>query len=167
MQGISFLAAKFDGILGLAFDSISVNHVEPLFQSLVRQGQIADNSFSFYLTKEPSAEGSELVLGGVDPLHAQSDWKYYDLAMQNYWLIDMASLSIGDYKFTDSLKAIVDTGTSVIVGPKAIIAEMTKQLPAKLDCNDMAAYPDLTFTLGEDDYILKPQDYILNLMGVC
>lgn len=165
---MSFLAAQFDGILGLAFDSISVNHVEPIFYALVRQKLLSDASFSFFLTKEAGEAGSQLVLGGVDPAYAKSEFKYYDLTMENYWFIDMAGLSLGSYSTQDNLHAIVDSGTSVIVGPKAIIDEMTAQLPSSLDCSKLDTYPDLTFTIGQDDYVLKPAEYILNIEGtVC
>lgn len=163
LSGISFLAAQFDGILGLAFDTISVNHVEPIFYAMVRQKLIEDASFSFFLTKEAGQAGSELVIGGVDPAYAKSEFKYYDLAMENYWFINMTGLSIGDYSTQDNLHAIVDSGTSVIVGPKDIINKMTAQLPATLDCSKMDTYPDLTFTLGQDEYVLKPAEYILNV----
>lgn len=36
LSGVSFIAGQMDGILGLAFDTISVNHVEPVFYSLFR-----------------------------------------------------------------------------------------------------------------------------------
>ena len=51
LHGVSFLASKFDGILGMAFPEISVDHLEPIFDILVRQG-VCENSFSFYLTKK-------------------------------------------------------------------------------------------------------------------
>lgn len=109
-----------------------------------------------------------MVLGGVEDKYAKSAWKYYDLKMENYWLIDMSTISIGNYTTSDNLSAIVDSGTSVIVGPKAMIAEMTKELPSSLDCTKLDTYPDLTITLGQDDFILSPQEYILNVMGeVC
>lgn len=103
------------------------------------------------------------MIGGVDPAYAKSDFKYYDLAMENYWFINMTGLSIGNYSTQENLHAIVDSGTSVIVGPKDIIAKMTAELPASLDCSKMDTYPDLTFTIGQDDYVLKPAEYILNV----
>lgn len=88
--------------------------------------------------------------------------------MENYWLLNMTSIAVGNYSTSDNLKAIVDSGTSVIVGPKAIIAEMTKELPAALDCTKLDTYPDMTITLGEDQFVLKPAEYILNVLGeVC
>lgn len=134
---------------------------------MVRQKLLQDASFSFFLTKEANQAGSQLVLGGVDPAYSKSEWKYYDLAMENYWLIEMAGVSIGNFSTNNNLKAIVDSGTSVIVGPKDIIAEMTKELPSSLDCTKLDEYPTLTFTIGTDAYPLSPAEYILNVEGVC
>merc|ERR1712013_399840 len=43
---VSFIAGKFDGILGLGFPEIAADGVEPPFFTMVRDGLIADNSFS-------------------------------------------------------------------------------------------------------------------------
>jgi len=40
LHGISFLASKFDGILGMAWPTISVNGLPLIFDLLYKQGQI-------------------------------------------------------------------------------------------------------------------------------
>lgn len=66
LNGLSFLASKFDGILGMAFPAISVNGVTPFFHRLIEENLVDDASFSFFLTSTPGSAGSKLVLGGVN-----------------------------------------------------------------------------------------------------
>ena len=49
--GISFIAAKFDGILGMAFTKISVNGIIPVFQGMVGQGLVDSPVFGFWLDR--------------------------------------------------------------------------------------------------------------------
>ena len=49
--GISFIAAKFDGILGMAFTSISVNGIIPVFQSMMEQHLLESPVFGFWLDR--------------------------------------------------------------------------------------------------------------------
>lgn len=153
----------------MAWPAISVNNMPLIFDLLHEQGRLEGYSFSFYLTKKAGQEGSALVLGGVNSKYAASSFKYYPLKMHNYWLLDMTDIVFNgtSYKTSKDLIGIIDTGTSVIVGPTAVVEKMTAGFgPGKqkqVDCNTLPNLPTLEFKFGSDSYVLKAEDYILQV----
>lgn len=56
--GLTFIAAKFDGILGMGWPSIAVDNINPVFQNMVAQQLVASPVFGFYLSRLDSTDST-------------------------------------------------------------------------------------------------------------
>merc|ERR1712100_868175 len=87
---------------------------------------------------------------------------------EKYWALEMSTVKQGSTSIDASkYKAVIDSGTSLLVGPKEIVDPLIEGLPAQPDCSKLDTYPDMTFTIDETAYTLKATDYVLNIQGQC
>lgn len=172
--GLAFAFGRFDGILGLGFDTISVNHIVPPFYQLVNQKLIDEPVFAFYLSS--TDEGSEAVFGGVDKSHYEGEIEYIPLRRKAYWEVDLDSIALGDeVAELDDTGVILDTGTSLNILPSSLAEMLNAQIGAKkgyngqytIDCSKKQSLPDITFDLAGSKYSLPASDYILEVSGSC
>lgn len=77
-EPLSWIISRFDGILGLAFEKLAVDGIEPPMFQLIKKGLI-DPVFSFYLPCD-SKETGELIIGGVDQSKFTGDIAWTQLA---------------------------------------------------------------------------------------
>jgi len=131
--GITFLVAKFDGILGMAWPRISVDGVPTVFEEMLAQGLLtaAQGRFGFWLNRTTSdgvGVGGELTLGGFDSSHYTGAINWVPLTNETYWEFALDELSIGGQAYVQNARAICDTGTSLLAGPSAIMDEVNKEL---------------------------------------
>jgi len=173
--GITFVAAKFDGILGMAFNKISVDGVETVPNAMFSQGLVKQNVFSFWLDRNlEDSTGGEIFFGGSDPKYYTGDFTYLPVTRQGYWqfAMDGASDSTGSWTgCKGGCQAIADTGTSLIAGPKEEVEDLNKKLGGMLivngeymfDCDKVASLPSVTFTLAGKKFVLSPEDYVLKI----
>jgi phytepsin len=128
--GIAFIAAQFDGILGLAFASIAVTGATPWWYHVVDQKLVDEPVFAFYLNRQAGGDG-ELLLGGVDESHYTGNFSYVPLTNETYWEFHMDEVSVGSTQYCKGgCHAIADSGTSMIAGPKDAIKQLNKQIGA-------------------------------------
>ncbi|KAM3749263.1 hypothetical protein ACB098_05G170400 [Castanea mollissima] len=132
--GVTFLVAKFDGLLGLGFQEISVGNATPLWYNMVEQGLIKEPVFSFWLNRKTEEEaGGELVFGGVDPNHFKGKHTFVPVTQKGYWQFDMGDVLIGHKPTgycTGSCAAIADSGTSLMAGPTTVITMINQAIGA-------------------------------------
>jgi len=151
--GITFKEAKFDGIFGLAYRSISVDDVDPPFYVFEQNGLLTKDLFTFYLQSNDQEDG-ELLIGDIDTSHYTGQLWATPIIHETYYMISLAGAIMQGKSITSVVKAIVDSGTSTLVGPTADVAQVativgaTEIAPGEYEISCDTALPDLYFTLG-------------------
>jgi cathepsin D len=175
--GMAFLIGKFDGILGMGFQSISVDNIPTVFQGLIAQRLIDQPIFSFYLSSTSGVDG-ELLLGGIDSAHYTGAMTWVPLVSETYWEVSLGGMSMGGKQVTSAKFAVLDTGTSILAGPSTEVATIAKSVGATpfplnpqeytIDCNKIPQLPILSVTMGGRAFNLTGADYVVNAgQGVC
>jgi saccharopepsin len=173
--GLAFAFGKFDGILGLAYDTISVNHITPPFYSMINSGLLDSPVFSFRIGSSEE-DGGEAIFGGIDATAYKGEIDYVPVRRKAYWEVEIEQVSFGDEVLElENTGAAIDTGTSLIALPTDIAEMLNAQIGAKkswngqyqLDCSKVPSLPELTFHFGGKPYPLKGSDYILEVQGTC
>jgi len=177
--GPMWLAGKLDGICGMGWDDISVDHVETPLRALVNSGKLGERVFAFYLGSGGAT--GELVLGGVDRDHYTGDFTYtpvIDMApgKKGYWTFAMDDIKMGGKSVTSVRKAIVDSGTSLIAVPTGDLKQIADMVGAKplgpipplnkeYTFNCSADAPDIDIIIAGNTYTLTKEDYTLQQSG--
>ena len=174
--GVAYALGKFDGILGLGFTSISVGGATTVFENAINQNKVDQPVFSFYLGDNGPGE---LTFGGYDSSKFDGDLKFVHLDAATYWQITLDKIAAGDYHKDASsdkpITAIVDSGTSLITGPKAEIAEIARSIGATanimgeytIDCAKVDEIPDVVFTIGGTEYKIPGSKTVIQAQGTC
>ncbi|KAF8076439.1 aspartic peptidase A1 [Lyophyllum atratum] len=173
--GLAFAFGKFDGILGLGYDTISVNHITPPFYNMVNQGLLDEPVFSFRVGSSEEDPG-EAIFGGIDSSAYTGKITYVPVRRKAYWEVELEKVAFGDDEVElENTGAAIDTGTSLIALPTDMAEMLNTQIGAKkswngqyqVDCSKVPDLPELSFYFGGKAYPLKGSDYILEVQGTC
>lgn len=169
-----FEGAPFDGIFGLAYQTISSDHVKPWIDTAVEQGVIPKASFSFYLSNSPNDKTSRLIIGEPDQSYYQGDIHWQPLKALApseptgaYYNITFDGISSGEEDVPLSCQsegvchAIVDSGTSLIIGPAQDIQQILETVSVNPDCSNVQQLPDISITIGGKALAVPPEVYVV------
>jgi hypothetical protein len=144
--GLAYALGKFDGILGLGFTSISIDGTPTVFENAIKQNKV--------------------------------DLNYVKLDSATYWQISLDGIDAGSYhkeKSDAKITAIVDSGTSLMIGPKSEITQLALAVGAKpnimgeytIDCATLNDIPDVVFTIDGIEYTIPGSKTVIQAQGTC
>jgi saccharopepsin len=175
--GLAFAFGRFDGILGLGYDTISVNKMVPPFYHMINQKLVDEPVFAFYLgDANKDGDDSVATFGGIDGSHYTGELIKIPLRRKAYWEVEFNSIALGDnVAELENTGVILDTGTSLIALPSTMAELLNKEIGAtkgftgqySVECDKRDSLPDLTFTLGGHNFTIGPYDYVLEVQGTC
>ncbi|KAH8301697.1 hypothetical protein KR059_008921, partial [Drosophila kikkawai] len=176
MPGPIFLAAKFDGIFGLGYRSISMLRVKPPFYAMMEQNLLAAPVFSVYLNRKGKSDGGYIFFGGSNPDYYTGNFTYVQVSYQAYWQVKMTSAIIKGMELCQNgCEVIVDTGTSFLALPYEQAIVINESIGGKpspygqffVNCNAVSKLPRITFTLGDRQFYLDGHDYVFRDRKMC
>ncbi|XP_030077405.1 gastricsin isoform X2 [Microcaecilia unicolor] len=194
--GYSFVFASFDGILGLAYPSISVDNATTVLEGMIQENLLKEPIFSVYLngpdsgcsgsgddasgfsSQEESQDGGEIIFGGIDPTLYTGDICWTEVTEEAYWQIGIEEFSINGQATgwcSSGCQGIVDTGTSLLTVPEQYIQNLLSYIGAQnnesgeglVNCSEMQSMPTISFTINGTALPLTPSAYILQNNGTC
>ncbi|XP_036894771.1 chymosin-like [Sturnira hondurensis] len=173
--GEVFVYAHFDGILGLGYPLLASKHSVPVFDSMMNKHLVAQDLFSVYMSR--SSEGSMLTLGAIDPSYYTGSLHWVPITVQKYWQFTVDSITVNGVPVAcyRGCQAILDTGTSLLVGPSSNILSIQKAIGAtpsqlgmfEVNCGRLSSMPSVVFEIDGQKYPLPPSAYVTQEEGSC
>merc|ERR1719387_1261358 len=113
-----FRSFNFDGIFGLALDSLALSPEFSFFNSISHAKTGANGQFGVFLTDADHGGRSEIALGGYNALRLLTPLEWVPVAKPElgYWQVRVKEVRIGGTPLEicqdGTCRGIVDTGTS-------------------------------------------------------
>ncbi|CAD5218248.1 unnamed protein product [Bursaphelenchus okinawaensis] len=168
-----------DGIVGLAFSSISSENETSIFEKAVVENLVDEPIFTVWLDEEGSQAngtvGGQITYGGFDDEHCDdSNIDYAQVSKALWWYFEIDDFEVDGNANGKSYSAITDTGTSIIATPKKVFDKIVDAFDAKFNpfygvyLTDCEKTPTLTVVLNNKKHDIEAKHVLLKLdEGVC
>ncbi|CAO0802565.1 unnamed protein product [Mucor circinelloides] len=156
-ESSSFASSPIDGLMGLAFDTITtVAGVKTPVDNLISQGLISSPVYGVWLGKASNGGGGEYLFGGSNPNHYTGALTTVPVDnSQGFWGITVGSLKAGTTSVTGSFSGILDTGTTLLLFTQSIADKVAAQYGASDN-------GDGTYSIDCDTSNLEPLNFSIN-----
>lgn len=162
--------ASFAGIFGLPMVQDSPDHPAGTSADDTVLKLLQLHQFAICLGPLPMSPGYVTFDPKLEALESSPGFKTVDVVGKVHWGVTLSNVALGnataDVICNPTCGAIVDSGTSLIGAPKhaiGLLNQVLKNLAA--DCSNLAELPHLRFRLGDKDFLLPPEGYVLKVHG--
>uniref|UniRef100_A0A2K5DCK0 Peptidase A1 domain-containing protein n=1 Tax=Aotus nancymaae TaxID=37293 RepID=A0A2K5DCK0_AOTNA len=161
--GDIFTYSEFDGILGLAYPSLASEYSVPVFDNMMDRHLVAQDLFSVYMSRND--QGSMLTLGAIDPSYYTGSLHWIPVTVQEYWQFTVDSVTVDGVVVAcdGGCQAILDTGTSMLVGPSSDIFNIQQAIGATAgqygEVRPGPTAPRGSMEINDEKYPLPPSTY--------
>lgn len=163
-----------DSLMGLGFGKAK-GKPNTFFEDAIIQGKVSTKEFSLYLGRsaEGTGDNSEITIGGRDPAKFTGSPILLPLVNQDHWNVKLTGFSVngGSLISGTSGTATIDTGTTYVVGPPAVVNALWAAVPgAKAASGGYHTYPcsskpKITFQLNGHPFLISDEDLAFQKSG--
>ena len=165
----------------MGFGELAVGRKTTVFSNAIKQNLVDKPEFAFYLAENEGDsdhnDKSELTFGGYDGKRFEGDLQWVKLSRALYWEVNVNKIKLGHVEYVSG-SAIVDSGTSLIVGPVDIVTAMAKEAGAlvlpflpihPIPCELADLVPDLTIEIEGKVLTMPGKDLVVKnpLANLC
>jgi hypothetical protein len=157
-----FSSFQFDGVLGLALESMAQAASFSIMTRFTAQDALLKPLFSVFLS-DSDREVSEITFGEIKRDHMASELFWVPVTgTSGYWEVRIEDITIDRVAkgLCNDCRVAVDTGTSQLAGPTELIGRLSRILNVKSDCSNYDKLPELGFIIGGKILKLDPKDYV-------
>jgi hypothetical protein len=160
----SYKLSEYDGIFGLAFDNLAVNGIETPISILKNQQILNQTIISF------DYNNFQLDIGHIN--YQQFKELNYEsiITRQYFWSVSIEKFN--DFPILYNY-AIVDTGTSFLIGPEYYLIPFFKSINAIEDQDGLyyvdhydSNLPNIKLKLKNNELQLTPDQYLINVNNI-
>ncbi|KZT57709.1 acid protease [Calocera cornea HHB12733] len=169
------------GLIGLGWPALSASESTPFVNALVNANKLPSPEMAFFLSRyvdDPNAQSTEpggyFTLGGTNTSLYTGNIEFHNIQQiqgQNaYWTLGMNSLKVNGASLALGTQdsAIIDTGTSLMGGPQALVDSIFASIPGSAPGTDqlegLYTYPcsptvTISVNFGGQDWQISSDDF--------
>lgn len=169
---------RYDGVLGIGLPGLSKTNTTPPLNSIFSQNSDMEQVFGFWISNVSSEKTPDglITIGHLNKSLYSGHLCWAPIHNDRlYWETKLSSIRYGNRRLTYTLfsqSAVIDTGTSLIVGPPRYVSRLASRLGANSIGAGLYTFDDpptkpraITFRLDGCKMRLLPEHYILKVNG--